>query len=433
MSKGSGVLLGSGEQGTPDPLLGYGNTPLGAPSAVVPDANGGLAFTDADHNQVNHLALPQIAFSATNVGQISPSKTVALANSGSEGLTIVSIDVPAGFQRVPDQGCGAPPFTLAGGQQCMLVLAFAPSTVGGQSGLLAVNSADLPRRVLLSGTALRTGTLLASNTLLASSGGLSYVGTPVQVAAHVLGTGTFTPAGLVHLSDAGTELASATLGQNGSATFTTAALTAGQHSLSATYDGDTHYAGSTSAVVQQTVALAPDFTVTPAATQMAVSAGATASMDFVLQPINGTLNQTVTLAFDGLPAGATAVNSAPNPLVLGSNAVTVRLTITTPAATAVRGHGLFFLPMSALLALVGRRRHRLPYRGSGSILLTTLVGASAMLVLVTFAGCGGGFLSGSTVNGQSAAHTYPVTLTATTTSVTGSALVHTASVTLVVN
>ncbi len=433
MSKGSGVLLGSGEQGVPDPTLGYAATPLGAPAGLTPDITGGLAFTDRDHGQVQHLALPQLAFSSTDVGQTSLSKAVQLANGGSGTLLISSLDVPAGFERVQGQGCAAPPFSLAGGQQCMLVLAFAPTVTGAQSGVLAVNSAGLPQRVLLSGIALAPGTLLASNTLLDANGGLSYVGTPVTVAAHVLGTGTFVPGGVVHLSDASIELATATLGQDGSATFTTSALTAGQHSLAATYDGDAHYAASTSAVVSQTVVLAPDFTVTAAATQMTLNAGATASMDFVLQPINGTLNQTVTLVSGGLPAGATVVSNAPNPLVLGSSVITVRLTITTPAATMVKSHALFVLPWSVLLWLCGRGRYRLSQCRSSMVASSTFMGFSAMLVLAAFTGCGGGFLSGTAVSGQSAAHTYPVTLTATTTGVTGSALVHTASVTLVVN
>ncbi len=433
MSKGSGVLLGSGEQGTPDPLLGYAATPLGALSGVAPDASGGVAFTDRDHGQVQHFALPQLAFSPTDVGQVSPSKTVALANSGSEALTVASVDIPSAFQRVRGQGCTAPPFTLARGEQCMLVLAFAPGVVGSQSGVLAVNSADLPRRVLLSGTALAPGTLLGSNTLLDGAGSLSYVGTPVAVAAHVLGSGTSTPSGLVHLSDSSTEIATATLGQDGSAIFTTTVLTAGEHSLSATYDGDVHYAGSSSAVLQQVVVLAPDFTVTPTATQMTVKAGATTSMDFVLQPINGTLNQSVTLAFSGVPPGTTVASNAPTPLVLGSNAITVRFTITTPAAAAVTSHTMFFLPLSGLLWIVGRGHRWWPRSHLRSVISCAVVGVSGTLALAALTGCGGGYLSGAAVTGQSAAHTYPITLTATTTGVTGSALVHTASVTLAVN
>ncbi len=432
MNRGSGLLLGSGEQGRPNPSANYASTPLGTPAGVAPDANGGVAFTDLDNHQVQHLALPQLSFASTAVGQTSPSTTVQLKNGGTQSLAVASVDVPLGFQRAPAQGCPAPPFTLTAGEQCALVLAFAPSVVGDQSGLLAVNSANLPQRVLLAGTALTSGTLLPSSTLLASGGGLSYVGTPVLLAARVLGTGTSTASGTVHLRDATVELATTTLTSDGSAAFTTTALTAGQHSLSATYDGDTHYAASTSGVVQQTVVLAPDFTVTPSATQMSVVAGATASVNFVLQPINGTLNQVVTLAFNGLPAGATAVNNAPTPLVLGSNAITVQLAITTPVAAATKSHAAFFIPLSVLLFLVRVRRGRCPPKYPGGAVSSVAACASVLLACLALSGCGGGYLSGVAATGQSALHNYPVTLTATSTSVTGSALVHTASVTLAV-
>src|SRR5262249_52348845 len=72
-------------------------------------------------------------------------------------------------------------------------------------------------------------------------------------------SGTFTAtvsssaaAGTVKFFDGATLLGSATL-NNGSASFSTSQLAIGTHSITAHYDGDGSYNGSTSAVLTQTV------------------------------------------------------------------------------------------------------------------------------------------------------------------------------------
>jgi hypothetical protein len=81
-------------------------------------------------------------------------------------------------------------------------------------------------------------------------------------------TGPGTPGGTVTFADGSTTLAivAVTNGTAGSATasFTTSALSAGSHSIAATYNGDANFAGSSSAATQLSVARAPTVvTVTP--------------------------------------------------------------------------------------------------------------------------------------------------------------------------
>jgi hypothetical protein len=81
-------------------------------------------------------------------------------------------------------------------------------------------------------------------------------------------TGPGTPGGTVTFADGSTTLAvvAVTNGPAGSATasFSTSALSAGSHSIAATYNGDPNFAGSTSAATQLSVARAPTVvTVTP--------------------------------------------------------------------------------------------------------------------------------------------------------------------------
>ncbi len=421
-ANGSGVLLGSGEQGTPDPTVPYNATPLGAPYAVVPDGTGGVSFTDRDHAQVQHLALPELLFATTVAGQTSPVQTVALQNGGDTSLAISAVAV-SGMFAVPGTGtCGAAPFTLAGRATCTVAVAFVPTSIGAQAGVLAVLAGEVPQRVLLQGTAVGAGTLLQTTTLLHSNGTLSYVGSPVTLQVQVLVGGTAIPTGSVHLLDASLELAQAILDGGGAAAFTTSVLATGQHTLTARYDGDARYAASTSAAQNQTVVPAPDFAVSVASTSLAMTAGASGQMALLLQPMNGTLNRQVTLSVDGLPAGATVTNDAPTPLVLASNAVTVNLAMKTPAVVA-RLHQMDGLASLAWVVVpcMGARRFRKA--------LAMLMLGSALTLL---SGCGGGYLGGAKTAAQGVAHSYPITVTASTTGVTGSPLVHTATFTLVV-
>ena len=78
--------------------------------------------------------------------------------------------------------------------------------------------------------------------------------------------------------DGATTLGTGTL-SNGSATYTTATLTVGAHSLTAVYAGDTGYAASTSSVLTQTI--------NPVVTTATVTSSANPSTYFVIYSING--------------------------------------------------------------------------------------------------------------------------------------------------
>jgi len=69
----------------------------------------------------------------------------------------------------------------------------------------------------------------------------------------VIAPGTGTPTGAVTFFDGTTALGSSSLSSNGVATFSTSALTAGTHSLTAQYGGDTNFGGSTSGALSQVV------------------------------------------------------------------------------------------------------------------------------------------------------------------------------------
>jgi hypothetical protein len=89
-----------------------------------------------------------------------------------------------------------------------------------------------------------------SNTSLTSSLNPSTVGQAVQFTATVSGNNYGTPTGTVTFSDGNTTLATVTLDANGVATFTTTALTAGSHTITAWYNGDSTYPQSATSLTQ---------------------------------------------------------------------------------------------------------------------------------------------------------------------------------------
>jgi hypothetical protein len=92
--------------------------------------------------------------------------------------------------------------------------------------------------------------------LLASSANPAAAGTPVTFTVTVTAP-TGTPTGVVTFYDGTTFLGTATLDQNGVATFTISTLAVGDHAITAFYNGDVADGTSTSDVFTQTIAPAP--------------------------------------------------------------------------------------------------------------------------------------------------------------------------------
>ncbi len=96
--------------------------------------------------------------------------------------------------------------------------------------------------------------LVGTTTALSSSQNPSSAGQPVKFTAKVTG---LSPTGTVTFFDGGTQIGTGALA-GGTATFTTSSLTAGSHSITGRYSGDTNNAASTSAALLQTVNVPSD-------------------------------------------------------------------------------------------------------------------------------------------------------------------------------
>lgn len=372
------------------------------------------------------------------------AQTIALADFDGDGHLDAIVGNPNDFTEVllgHGDGTWSQGAVMALAQQPRVLAAadlagnHKPALLVGGDGGLAV---FLNEKTWAAAPAL-TGT---STALTASPASVSAGGT-VTLTATVTGTGG-TPTGTVTFLEGATSLGTGTLGASGSATFTTTTLSAGSHSLTARYGGDSTFAASTSTASSVTVAAAAaDFAFTASPASATASAGGSATTTVTATPANG-FTGTVTLSCSGLPTGATC-SFSPASLSVAGPAATSTLTIATRARTARAdgpqphpGHlplgpdDVLLAGMAAPLLAARRRRHVTSLRRGARQLswLALVVGAALALH-----GCGGGGSSdasggggGGGGNAGTPAGVYAVTLTASSGS-----LSHTATFTLTVN
>jgi hypothetical protein len=279
--------------------------------------------------------------------------------------------------------------------------AIVPSVTGKNIGDYQVSVSD--------GTL--TVTQASTTTTLAVSKGSITPGQSVSFTAKVTSPNG-TPTGTVRFYDNGSLLNTATL-SGSSATYSTASLAPGiDHTITATFSGDTNFTTSTSAVTT-TVAVAPlDFTLAASgSTSQTVAPGATVTFTLQVTPDYGSYAGPVSISATGLPAGAT-VDISPSSIAANAGPKTVGLTIKTSAATAAeqspsspaarKGLGAFALAVLVFFGTGAIRRRGRALRG---MLCVALLLASSAAALLLSGCCNNGF------NTQSAKD-YTITVTA---------------------
>jgi sugar lactone lactonase YvrE len=123
----------------------------------------------------------------------------------------------------------------------------------GSHSIAAIFSGDLAKYILGSRTAstLKLDVQGTSTISLNSSPNPSVYGTPVTFAVSIASTSGTAATGSVTLLDGTTQIGTATLsGNSGAGSFTTSALTAGSHSISASYAGDQNNGSSYTSTAQ---------------------------------------------------------------------------------------------------------------------------------------------------------------------------------------
>ena len=265
-----GVLLGNGD-GTFQTATSYPTGEAGDDALVVVDING-------DDKPDVVVASPCTAtcnsYGSVSVllgngdGTFQTAVTYSSGTFGSGGAAVAVADVngdgkpdivTANNSRSDSSvsvllGNGDGSFQQAvlfngGGQNLYFVVAADVNEDGKPDILLAALQENIIT-VLINTSITATATAVGSS-FNPSSFGQSVTFTSTVTAEAGFSTGT--PTGTVTFFDSSTILGSSSLNSNGVGTFTTSTLAVGTHSITATYNGDTNFATSTSPILSQVV------------------------------------------------------------------------------------------------------------------------------------------------------------------------------------
>jgi hypothetical protein len=297
----------------------------GGGSSLVP-AGGSQTLTTSPASVTISYTLPITATSTTLASSANPSVAgqpvtyTATVSPVPDGGTVAFTDGGAAIG-----GCGAQPVdTSTGTAVCQVTYAGS-----GSHSITAGYSGDALFAPGTSAALTQTVSQASTATTVTSSANPSVSGQSVTFTATVspVSPGAGTPTGTVTFSDGGTLLGAEGLNGSGTATFTTTALAAGDHEITAAYGGDANFAASTSAALTQTVSKIVT------ATTVASSANPSIPGQAV------TYTATVSPAPDGGPVaftdGGTAIAGCAAQPVNSSGQATCQVTYTATGSHAI--------------------------------------------------------------------------------------------------
>jgi hypothetical protein len=313
------------------------------------------------------------------------------------------------------------------------------STTGlaaGSQTILAVYSGDAIN--LTSSSAALTEEIQENTSVtIAASVNPLYSGASVTFTAGVIASGPGVPTGTMTFKDSGTTLGSAALNGSGTATYSTAGLAVGAHTITAVYSGDANNVTSTSTALSVTVNPA-NFNLSATPTSQTIADGQSATFNVTVTP-QGSLADAINFSCSGLPAMSTC-SFSPASMTPHSNIVTTTLTITTvghsaildlpqpkgPTRSPFYGIGMFaviILAMVAMLIASAETNRRL------RILIPACL---ILLAMISMAACAGNSGKSITSTGPTTPiGTSQLTVTASTTAANGN-LSHSTTLTLTV-
>jgi hypothetical protein len=311
-----------------------------AANMVTAVYNGDSNFAASTSNIVSQVVNRATA-ATTIASSLSPS---SLGQSVTFTATVTAqfTGMPTGTVIFKDGAValGASPLNAGGTAAFSTAALFA-----GSHSITAVYSGDANFLTNTSAPSTQTVLQASSTTAIASSPDPITYDKPVTFTATVKSSTTIKPTGKVMFEDGAAVLGSGALSASGMATLSTSALSAGRHSITAFYSGDTNFLTSHSAILTQTVEHASSTTtvassMSPSTYGKSVTFTATVKSITKVKPA-GTVtftNGKATLGTSTLKAGGTATFST-TALNAGSHAVTA----------VYRGNADFLASTSAIL------------------------------------------------------------------------------------
>jgi hypothetical protein len=429
------TVAGSSAQGYSADASPAVTAQLNAPRSVAAASDSSPLLADTRNMLVREVAAngalytlplnPALGASSELLTLTAPA-TLLLGSGTATATLTASAPAAQGMVTLLDSGTAIATSTLS---QATATWSLS-SLPSGTHTLTAMYSGDLLHPSVSSGPISVIVTAGAATVTLAAPSTL-YAGLPATLTATVhipagalasMATGTLT-------FFADTALIGTSTVVNNAATAVWLAPTAGAHTLTTMYSGDSNFTAATAPSIIATVSSLPDFTLTASTPSQTSTAGSLATYAFNVAPSGGAFTGAVTFSVAGLPAGATA-SFSPATLVPGITGAQTVMVVQLPSRSASLEQPVppfdqspGFAALAACFCLLGVSRCR---RKRPAALLSVM----CMLILVTLGltGCGA-----RTAGTSSPPQVYTLTLTATSTNLAGSVVAHTATVQLIEN
>jgi hypothetical protein len=237
---GTVTLSGTGSAVFSTSTLGLGTHSI---TASYPGSSNYTGSISAADQYVVQPAQPTLTLSG-------PSNPVDAGNAASFSAVLASPGVaPTGTLLLLDGGAAIATTTVSGAG----AFPFSTSTLSiGTHTLTTSYSGDANNSSIISANVTVVVQQATSTTLLNASANPLTQGNPLTLTATVT-SGSPNAGGTLHFLDGTTVLGTASLGTNGSASFSPTGFGLGPHTLTAVYGGDTNHAGSTSPPVIEPV------------------------------------------------------------------------------------------------------------------------------------------------------------------------------------
>ncbi len=356
---------------------------LYGPYTLALDGPGNLYIADVFHNRVRMISASQavLNFQPMRIGRVATAQQQTIENDGNATLNVQLL------QAVSDSVIDGTTTTCIGAlalaplNSCVIGASFAPTHLGAPTiGVVSLcsNATNTPAKLNLVGNVLNQDPAVVT---LAVSANPVQTGDSIYFTVNVASPGVI-PTGQVTLLDGTNPLAVVNLQTGGVATFTVSNLTGGQHSITASYSGDTNNTAASSLPLIETVKdiTAPTLT-TVVASANPLLAGATVNLTATVAVANagsgsGTISGPVTFT-DGttiigagtVSAGVASISVAT--LAAGSHSIVATYAGISNFATSSSAPLMLNVQPGTTTTLLASSLN--PAAGGASILLTASV------------------------------------------------------------